>query len=391
MRAKTRGGIKMRIGNIFLVLLLILSVLPSTIAIEEMESVCTEKISNNVGCVVPTGCTVTYDTQNQERIVKCPPYYRPKIDVVFVIDSTGSMADEIRTVKTHLIKIVKDVQGGQPSPYLRIGVVAYRDHELEEKEYLYRQFDLTSDINRALGFIEGIEARGGGDLPEAVADGLDVAINRMNWNNNVVQQNQIISNYPSTKKLIFLIGDAAPHGEGSTDQSYIQGSPDGHNYRQNIEDARAKGIAIYTVSGSGIDSVGIRIFQEIAYETGGSYTHLSYARQNVEEYYKEEGFAPAEVEEYAEEAKAYADYDSKSNSILTNTLGVFAKSTMKAEAQEMGVKYEDPTGDSEDPNDDWIDTDDITGGTSTDNKDISLRENLSDFFKKIFDKIAFWR
>ena len=72
-------------------------------------------------------------------------------------------------------------------------------------------------------------------------------------------------------------------------------------------------------------------------------------------------------------------------------MGVFAKSTMKAEAQEMGVKYEDPTGDSEDPNDDWIDTDDITGGTSTDNKDISLRENLSDFFKKIFDKIAFWR
>src|SRR3989338_8815943 len=139
----------MKISSLLMALLLVLSVLPTTIAQEEAVSVCTEKIGET-GCVVPPNCSVTYDRETQQRIIKCPPYYGPRIDVVFVIDSTGSMVDEIRTVKTHLTKIVKEVQGGQPSPYLRVGVVSYRDHELEEKEYLYRMFDLSQNVDEAL-------------------------------------------------------------------------------------------------------------------------------------------------------------------------------------------------------------------------------------------------
>jgi len=334
--------------------------------------------------VAEAGCVL--DDVGQKCIV-----YEPRIDVVFVIDSTGSMADEIRTVKTHLIKIIKEVEGGQPRPYLRVGVVTYRDHELEEKEYLYRKFDLTNDINAAVNFINGIEAYGGGDLPEAVADGLDVAINQMNWNDIVYTQNQQINPVPSTKRLIFLIGDAAPHGEGSTDRSYAQGSPDGHNYRDNIKDAVNKDIRIYTVSGSGIDSVGIRIFKEIASKTGGSYTHLSYIRREVQEYYEDEGFAPEEVQSYVAEARTYADYDKETNSILTNTLGKFAMGSMKAEAQDMGVKY-DNADNSGNTDGDWIDTDDITGDVVTDVIDEEpSKDSLYGFFRKIFDKLAFWR
>jgi len=350
----------MNISNLIVVLLVILSVLP-------------------IGSAEEIVC-------DQNQIEGCGPDYRPRIDVVFVIDSTGSMADEIRTVKTHLTQIIKDVKSGQPSPDLRVGVVAYRDHKPEEYEYLYRKLDLTSDIDKAVRFIWDIEARGGGDLPEAVADGLDFAINKMNWND----QDQDI--YPYTKKLIFLIGDAAPHGEGSSDSSYEQGCPDGHDYEENVNDARGKGIRIYTVSGSGIDSVGIRVFKEIATKTGGSYTHLSYVRRDVEEYYQEEGFAEAEVQEYAAEAKADADYDSKTNSILTNTLVVFAKSSMKAEAMEMGVNYEEPVKvNGLDDDNEWIDVEDITGDTVTEVTDEKpSKVDLYGFFKKVFERLIFW-
>lgn len=384
----------MRIQNLLIALLVILAILPTTIAQEDSVAVCTEKIGGD-SCVVPIRCTVEYDEGTQERIVKCPPYYKPSIDVVFVIDSTGSMADEIRTVKTHLIKIIKEVEGGQPMPYLRVGVVAYRDHKLEEAQYLYRKFELTSNIDKAVNFIWNIEARGGGDLPEAVTDGLDLAINHMNWNNVVITQNQEVypKPYPYTKKLIFLIGDAAPHGEGSSDHSYVQGCPQGHNYRENIKDATNKGISIYTVSGSGIESVGVSIFKEIARETGGSYTHLSYIRRNVQEYYEEEGFTPAEVMAYAAEARKDVDYDKATNSILTNTFGGFAKTSIKAEAVEMGVKYDDADDSSYEQDDDWLDADDITGEVvvETDDEEETVKESLYGFFKRIFDKIVFWR
>lgn len=357
---------KMNISNLLMALLVVFSAIPLSAA-ETTE----------VQCVL---------TEEQE----CVPY-RPRIDVVFVIDSTGSMADEIRTVKTHLTKIIKEVEGGQPRPYLRVGVVSYRDHKPEEYGYLYRKLDLTSDIERAVDFIWKIEARGGGDLPEAVVDGLDVAVNDMNWNDVVVEQNQDIIAYHYTKKLIFLIGDAAPHGEGSTDNSFQQGCPEGHNYKENIEDAKEKEIRIYTVSGSGIDSVGVRIFKEIASRTGGGYTHLSYIRKDVEQYYEEEGFAEEEVQEYAAEAKTYADYDKKTNSILTNTLGVFAKSSMKAEAMEMGVEYEEPVEDNGGLDDNWIDVDDITGGVVVKGEEETLKTSLYSFFRNIFDKIIFWR
>ncbi len=316
-------------------------------------------------------------------------YVQPRIDVVFVIDSTGSMADEIRTVKTHLTKIIKEVEGGQPRPYLRVGVVSYRDHKPEEYGYLYRELDLTNDIGRAVDFIWDIEATGGGDLPEAVADGLNAAINNMDWNYKIYNQNQeVYEKY--TKRLIFLIGDAAPHGEGSTDRSYAQGCPEGHSYRQNIKDATEKGIRVYTVSGSGIDSVGVRIFKEIATRTGGSYTHLSYIRREVEQYYEEEGFAEEEVQEYAAEAKTYEDYDKKTNSILTNTLGVFAKSSMKAEAMDIGVKYEEPVDDAEEQ-EDWIDAEDVTGGVVVEDEEETPETSLHSFFTSIFDRIIFWR
>ena len=267
----------------------------------------------------PVGC------DNQQMV--CPPQFPNEtlnIDVVFVVDSTGSMADEIRSVKTEIINIIDEVESGQPSPELRVGVVAYRDHKPEEREYVTDKFSLTSDIEDAFDFIKDLEARGGGDLPEAVADGLHVAIHDMRWNRNA-------------KKLIILIGDAAPHGVGSADSSFVQGCPDGHHYRDEIESANDKDITIYTVSGSGMDNVGVRVWKEIAKKTGGDYEKLTYLRRDVDQYYEAEGIDSR----WVAKAKIDRDYDRATNSIMTNSLGGFAKASLMREASDMGVIYND--------------------------------------------------
>jgi Mg-chelatase subunit ChlD len=297
----------------------------------------------------------------------------PQIDVVFLIDSTGSMSDEIRTIKTHIINIVNEVRSGNPSPDLRIGIVAYRDYKPEEREYVFQQYDLTRDIDGALDNLRAIEANGGGDHPEAVETGLHVAINKMNWNSNA-------------KKIVFLIGDAAPHGYGAGDRSFPQGSPEGYSYKDEIAYARAKDITIYTVSCSGMDPAGERIWGDIAKMTGGSYNQLSYQRRVVEEYYEEQGID----EKWIPEAKASEDYDAATGTILTNTLGEVAQKAMVAEAESIGVSYSDkPTTSDSEGNDSWLDSSDITGRAVTETRVVAA-EAGSGFFRNVFKKIAFW-
>lgn len=274
-------------------------------------------------CVCPEPkCTAKDQDGNciewEQQACNCPS--QSQVDVVFVIDSTGSMADEIRTVKDYIAQMVQFAPKG--SPKLRIGVVSYRDYELEEKEYLVRTQDLTADINRALKFIEDIDAAGGGDQPEAVADALFEAIEHdMSWDKNA-------------RKAIILIGDAPPHGEGGADRNYRYGSPNGYNYRDEIEVANKKGITIYTMSCSGMDEVGLKIWKEIADKTNGFFTQLSYVRTDVDKYYSQIGL-PAT---YATEAKKSADYDSSTNTILTNNLGAMAKAAVSREAS--GIQHE---------------------------------------------------
>lgn len=244
----------------------------------------------------------------------------PTIDVVFLLDSTGSMGDEIRQVKTHIKKIVREVEEGYPKPDLKVGIVTYRDHKPEEREYVYRTFDLTNNIEKALDDLESIRASGGGDYPEAVADGMHVAIHKMDWRKDA-------------KKIIFLIGDAAPHGIESN--SFSQGCPSGYDYKDEITNALKEDIVIYTISGSGMGHKGIDIWKEIAKRTGGDYHKLTYQQVDVDQYYENEGLPEA----YATEAKTDGDYDRRSNQITVNSLGDFSKQALIVEAEEMGVVY----------------------------------------------------
>jgi hypothetical protein len=115
------------------------------------------------------------------------------LDVVFVIDSTGSMQwiiEETRAKMTKLMNVTKRLV-----PIARLGVVTYRDRE---EAYVTKKHPLTMNLKRIQAFLNSMEAKGGADPEEAVEEGLKVAIQEMRWRTN-------------SKKVIILVGDAPPH------------------------------------------------------------------------------------------------------------------------------------------------------------------------------------
>ena len=72
------------------------------------------------------------------------PPSKPPVDVVFVLDSTGSMGGLIEGAKEKIWSIANAVIAQKPAPAVRIGLLSYRDRG---DEYVTRRFDLTDDID----------------------------------------------------------------------------------------------------------------------------------------------------------------------------------------------------------------------------------------------------
>lgn len=116
------------------------------------------------------------------------------LDVVFVVDATGSMGWVIDEVQTRIVDIVDVVR--TLVPVSRFGLVAYRD--FGSPSYVTRHQTLTFSLNKLSRFLDNLSAEGGGDMQEAVYEGMQVATEKSGWR-------------LGAKKVIILIGDAPPH------------------------------------------------------------------------------------------------------------------------------------------------------------------------------------
>ena len=183
----------------------------------------------------------------------------PRIDVVFCIDTTGSMGDEIENVKAQLQNMVRDIQQGNPRPVVRLGIVAFKDIG---DEYVVKSYPLSDNVREAQNIIDSLSARGGGDHEESVSQALHVAVEEMNW--DMTQ---------GVGRMLFLIGDAGPHMDYDN----------GYDYRKEIDAANSKSIMITTIGCSGIDSGATGIFQDIASRTNGAFDYLTYRQAYVNE------------------------------------------------------------------------------------------------------------
>ena len=129
-----------------------------------------------------------------------------RVEVVFVLDTTGSMADLIEGAKRKIWSIATTIVETNPDTDISMGLVAYRDRE---DAYVVRTTALSDDIQGLYGKLVKLEADGGGDTPESVNEALDVAINDLQW-----------SSGPGVKRIVFLVGDAPPHMDYAQERQY---------------------------------------------------------------------------------------------------------------------------------------------------------------------------
>ena len=188
-----------------------------------------------------------------------------QLDLVFVVDNTGSMGPYIQTVKTKILEIIRTIKKEELCHRLRVGLVSYRDHPPEETTYVTQKYELTSDTSKIESYVMQMEASGGGDGPEAVSTALQV-MNRMEFLNE-------------SAKIAVLIGDAPPHGVEEGDR-WPKGTPDGAKWTEESKKAFEKGVVIHTV-GCFPEIAGyqfaVKTYEKIAAESQGRFFPLEKA------------------------------------------------------------------------------------------------------------------
>ena len=168
------------------------------------------------------------------------------LEIMFVIDATGSMGDEMRYIKTEINDVISKVKSDNPTSKVSLAMMVYRD---VKDEYVTRYSDFTEDIASQQAFLAKQQASGGGDFEEAVETALDEAVNKQ-WSSKGT-------------KLIFHVADAPAHDS------------DLAKWSKAVDTAAEKGIQIMTVSGSGIDKKTEFYFRSQSLITGGQYVYLT--------------------------------------------------------------------------------------------------------------------
>ena len=122
----------------------------------------------------------------------------PALEMVFVLDTTGSMGGLIDGAKQRIWGIVNDVMQSSSHPSVKIGLVAYRDRG---DEYVTQVLPLTDDLDKVYTTLMEYRATGGGDGPEDVRRALADGLNKAGWSSHI----------QNVARIIFLVGDAPPH------------------------------------------------------------------------------------------------------------------------------------------------------------------------------------
>jgi Mg-chelatase subunit ChlD len=178
------------------------------------------------------------------------PDKKPRIEVCFVLDTTGSMGGLIEGAKQKIWSIANEMVSAKPTPELKLGLIGYRD---KGDDYVVKSFPMTDDIDAIYAHLRGFEAGGGGDTPESVNEALAEAIEKMSWSQD-----------RSVLKIIFLVGDAPPHMDYA----------DGPKYPELCRAAAKKDLIINTVQCGGMAET-TPIWQEIAKLSEGSYVAIA--------------------------------------------------------------------------------------------------------------------
>ena len=177
-----------------------------------------------------------------------PHGVKTELDVGIVLDTTSSMGDEIKYLQAELDSIVTILKTKFPQVTPRFGLVAYKD---KGDEYLTRSIPFTTDVAAFRASLAAQSAGGGGDIPEAVPEGLADAV-ALEWRST-----------DESARVMFWLADAPEHA--GTEQAVATA----------LVGAVAKGIHVYPVASSGVNGAAELTMRTAAQVTGGRYIFLT--------------------------------------------------------------------------------------------------------------------
>lgn len=201
---------------------------------------------------------IVIDRQGKRELEVNFPFARSEqksipLDIVFILDTTGSMGEEISRLKATIEIIKLNLSSLSSKPKVRFGMVLYKDIG---DEYRTQVIPLTGSLPGFQKDLDLVEASGGGDTPEDLQAALEAAMTNLDWNRNGI-------------RLSFIITDAPPHLDYEQEYNYIQAS----------KAARREGIKIYSVGTGGLDLMGEYILRQISQYTGAKYIFLTYGEK----------------------------------------------------------------------------------------------------------------
>ena len=128
--------------------------------------------------------------------LELPKFRLAQLDVGIALDTTGSMTAPLEWVKQDVIKMMRMFELISREP--RIGITLYRD---QGDAFVTKTIPLTDNANFLAKVLRKEGAKGGGDIPEAILEGLTEVVKNQKWSGG------------SARKIVLLIGDAPPHEE----------------------------------------------------------------------------------------------------------------------------------------------------------------------------------
>lgn len=175
------------------------------------------------------------------------------LDIVFIMDTTGSMGEEIARLKATIEIIRENLDLANPRPLIRFGLVLYKDRR---DTYVVQSYPLTADMTVFRANLAAASASGGGDEPEDLEAALEAAVAKeMGWNEN-------------GGRLIFVVTDAP-----------AQNYQDAIGYDATTAIAREKAIKIHTIGTGGLPLAGEYQLRQMSQRTRGRYIFLTYGER----------------------------------------------------------------------------------------------------------------
>jgi uncharacterized protein YegL len=183
------------------------------------------------------------------------------LDILFIMDTTGSMGEEIQRLKKTIEIINMNIASISTKPKVRFGMVLYKDRG---DEYVTSTIPLTGDLDKFQEELDKVQASGGGDYPEDLQSALKDSIQKIKWDPNGI-------------RMAFIITDASPHLDYGQTYTYVNA----------VKDAQKNAIKFFSVGTGGLNIDGEYVLRQISQYTYAKYIFLTYGERGESEGGKE--------------------------------------------------------------------------------------------------------